>query len=269
LIIRRFVAFAIALSVVSLAFNAPAQETKKPFEPVPGMPGKDSVWVPTPFITLEKMYDLAKLTPKDFVMDLGSGDGRTVITAAKLGATAMGIEYEPEMVALAQKNAKAAGVSGKATFVKADLFETDFSKATVVTMFLLPTINEKLRPKILDMRPGTRVVSNTFDMQDWKPDVEVKAENCSNWCTALLWIVPAKVEGTWQTDKGPLTLKQTFQNFTGTLGSTPITNGKLDGSHMSFTAGANQFSGTVTGNAIDGVLTGKGTKAGLKATRAR
>jgi Methyltransferase domain len=266
---RLLLAVALAFVATSALAQAVKEPAKKPFEPYSGQPGKDVVWVPTPQETVNKMLEIAKVTPKDFLMDLGSGDGRTVITAAKLGATAMGIEYEPDMVALAQRNAKAAGVSGKATFVKADLFETDFSKATVITMFLLPTINEKLRPKILDMRPGTRVVSNTFDMQDWKPDLEVKAENCSNWCTALLWIVPAKVDGTWQTDKGPLTLTQTFQNFTGTLGSTPITNGKLDGSHMSFTAGANQFSGTVATNTIDGVLTGKGAKTSLKATRAR
>src|SRR4029453_7434927 len=169
------------------------QAPAKPFEPTVGQAGKDVVWVPTPQALVDKMLELAKVTPQDFVMDLGSGDGRTVITAAKLGATAMGIEYEPEMVALAQKNATAAGVSGKATFVKADLFETDFSKATVVTMFLLPSINMKLRPKILDMRPGPRIVANSFNMEDWDADqTETITDNCTSWCTALLWIVPAK-----------------------------------------------------------------------------
>ena len=149
-----------------------------------GQAGKDVVWVPTPQALVDKMLDMAKVTPKDFVMDLGSGDGRTVITAAKRGARAMGIEYNPDMVALSEKNAAEAGVTDKATFVKADLFETDFSKATVVTMFLLPSINLKLRPKILDMKPGTRVVSNTFDMEDWEADeTRVGRRDCTSWCT--------------------------------------------------------------------------------------
>ena len=126
--------------------------------------------MPTSETLVAKMLDLAKVTPQDYVIDLGSGDGRTVIAAAKRGATALGIEYNPDMVELSKKNAQAAGVAAKATFMKADLFETDFSKATVVTMFLLPTINMKLRPKILDMKPGTRIVSNTFTMEDWQPD---------------------------------------------------------------------------------------------------
>ena len=111
----------------------------------------------------------------------------------------MGIEYNPDMVELSKKNAAAAGVTDKATFVKADLFETDFSKAQVITMFLLPSINMKLRPKILDLKPGTRIVSNTFTMEDWQPDeTATVADDCTSWCTALLWIVPAKVDGTWQ-----------------------------------------------------------------------
>jgi len=260
----------LSVAAVLLAASVSAQQTQapaKPFEPTVGQAGKDVVWVPTPQALVDKMLELAKVTPQDFVMDLGSGDGRTVITAAKLGATAMGIEYEPDMVALAQKNAAAAGVTGKATFMKADLFETDFSKATVVTMFLLPSINIKLRPKILDMKPGTRVVSNTFTMEDWTPDRQETIPNCTNWCTALFWVVPAKVQGTWQTPQGPLALTQTFQNITGTLGSTPISNGKLNGPQITFTAGANQFSGTVNGDAIDGVMSGGGAKTNVHATR--
>src|SRR5215475_10516087 len=143
-----------------------------------------------------KMLDMAKVTPKDFLMDLGSGDGRTVIGAAKRGATAVGIEYNPDMVELSKRNAAQAGVTDKAQFMKADLFETDLSKATVITMFLLPDINLKLRSKILDLKPGTRIVSNTFTMDDWKADETASiTEGCTSWCTALLWIVPAKVEG--------------------------------------------------------------------------
>ena len=171
----------------------------KPFEPVVGQPGKDVVWVPTPQALVEKMLDMAKLTPQDFHMDLGSGDGRTVITAAKRGSRSMGIEYNPDMVELSKKNAAAAGVADRATFVKADIFETDFSKAQVITLFLLPSINLKLRPTILNMTPGTRIVSNSFTMDDWQPDEsQTIGGDCTSWCTAHLWIVPAKVEGTWK-----------------------------------------------------------------------
>ena len=217
---RRTVRSVVPALVVSLcAANAWAQEsTQKPFEPQVGQAGKDVVWVPTPQTLVDKMLDMAKVTPQDFVIDLGSGDGRTVITAAKRGARAMGIEYNPDMVALSERNAKTAGVTDKATFVKADLFETDFSKATVVTMFLLPSINLKLRPKILDMKPGTRIVANSFNMEDWEADeTETVGGDCTSWCTALLWIVPAKVEGTWTTPKGDLKLTQQFQKVTGTL----------------------------------------------------
>ena len=145
-------------------------DIQKPFEPVSGQAGKDVVWVPTPQATVDRMLDLTKVTPKDFVIDLGSGNGITVITAAKRGATAMGVEFNPDMVTLARRLASKAGVSAKATFVQGDLFEVDLSKATVITLFLLPEINERLRPKLLDLKPGTRVASNTFDMGDWQPD---------------------------------------------------------------------------------------------------
>src|SRR5687768_12027787 len=162
----------IFLVTVALAHGtAFAQATAtKPFEPQVGQAGKDVVWVPTPQALVEKMLDMAKLTPQDFHMDLGSGDGRTVITAAKRGARSEGIEYNPDMVALSQRNAKEAGVGDKAIFRRADIFETDFSKAQVITLFLLPQLNLKLRPAILNMRPGTRIVSNTFTMDDWTAD---------------------------------------------------------------------------------------------------
>jgi protein-L-isoaspartate O-methyltransferase len=156
----RIVACAVALSAFTTAAFAQAAQAPV-YEPQVGQAGKDVVWVPTPQALVDKMLDLAQVTPKDFLMDLGSGDGRTVITAAKRGLQAQGIEYNPDMVSLAQRNATTAGVGNRATFVKADLFETDFSKAQVITMFLLPSINMKLRPTILNMRPGTRIVSNT------------------------------------------------------------------------------------------------------------
>src|SRR5262249_24921003 len=151
------------------------------------------------------------------------------------------------------------GVSDKATFTKADLFESDFSKATVITMFLLPDINLKLRPRILNLKPGTRIVSNTFNMGEWTDDETAHVqEGCNNWYTAHLWIVHAKVEGTWQVPQGELTLKQTFQMITGTLksgnGSSQIANGKVTGEEISFSAGGNQYKGHVNGNAIEGTV---------------
>jgi hypothetical protein len=249
------VALVISLAAGSAYAQATSaqQPTTKPYEPKVGQAGKDVVWVPTSQALVDKMLDMAKVTPQDFVMDLGSGDGRTVITAAKRGATAMGIEYNPDMVELSKKNAAAAGVSAKATFMKADLFETDLSKATVITMFLLPDINLKLRPKILNLKPGTRVVSNSFTMGEWEADqTETISGDCTSWCTALFWIVPAKVEGTWKMPQGNLTLKQTFQELSGTLGSTPIKNGKMAGDQITFTAGTTTYTGHVNGNTIQG-----------------
>jgi len=225
------------------------------FQPQVGQDGKDVIWVPTPQGLVDKMLDMAKVTPKDYVIDLGSGDGRTVITAAKRGSKALGIEYNPDMVELSKRSAAKEGVSDKATFMKADLFESDFSQAQVITMFLLSSINLKLRPKILDLKPGTRIVSNTFDMADWKPDETASLPGCSSWCTAHLWIVPAKVEGTWKLSQGELTLKQTFQNISGTLkngASETAVSGKLNGEQISFNAGGTQYSGKVSGNSIEG-----------------
>ena len=245
---------ALALSFSLVAGSAFAQTGAKPkFEPESGQAGKDVVWVPTPQVTVDKMLSMAKVTPKDVVMDLGSGDGRTVISAAKLGARAMGVEYNPDMVELSKENAAKAGVSDKASFVKADLFETDLSKASVITMFLLPQINLKLRPKILELKPGTRIVSNSFTMDDWEADETATiTEDCTSWCTALLWIVPAKVEGTWTTPKGDLVLKQSFQMVTGTFAGKPIEDGRLRGDQLTFKAAGTEYTGQVTGTTIKG-----------------
>jgi precorrin-6B methylase 2 len=251
----------LALLTVLIATTAFAQATStedKPagqFEPRVGQPGKDVVWVPTPQALVDKMLDMAKVTPNDFVIDLGSGDGRTVITAAKRGATAMGIEYNPDMVELSKRNAQKEGMAAKATFVQADLFKADLSKATVITMFLLPSINMQLRPTILNLKPGTRIVANTFTMEDWDADeTQSVTDNCSSWCTALLWIVPAKVQGTWKTPQGNMTLTQEFQKVTGNLNGTAITSGKLAGDQISLTVGATTYTGRVNaaGNAIAG-----------------
>jgi SAM-dependent methyltransferase len=233
------------------------QPEQNPFEPTVGQAGKDVVWVPSPEGLVEKMLDMAKVTACDFVIDLGSGDGRTVIAAAKRGARALGIEYNPDMVELSKRNAAAAGVSDKATFVKADLFESDLSKATVITMFLLPSINLQLRPKILDLAPGTRVVSNSFTMEAWQDDDTVTlAQDCTSWCTAHFWIVPAKVNGTWSMPSGTLTLNQEFQMVTGTLGTQPVTAGRLRGSDITFTVGNAVYTGRVTGDTMSGTIKG-------------
>ncbi|MGE5818238.1 MAG: class I SAM-dependent methyltransferase [Deltaproteobacteria bacterium] len=252
----RKIVLAFSLLLFAAGAVAQAQPAKEEYQPQVGQAGKDVVWVPTPQALVDRMLDMGKVTAKDYVIDLGSGDGRTVITAAKRGAKALGIEYNPDMVELSKRNAAKEGVTDKASFVKADLFESDFSQATVITMFLLPDINLRLRPKILNLKPGTRIVSNSFDMGEWKPDETVNAgEGCTNWCTAYLWIVPAKVEGTWKLPQGELALKQTFQMVSGTLkngaNTTQISNGKLNGDQISFTAGGTQYTGRVNGNMMD------------------
>jgi len=251
------IAFALLLACSAPVAFAQAQKAPAPaYEPSVGQEGKDVVWVPTPQVLVDKMLDMAKVTTKDFLMDLGSGDGRTVITAAKRGVRALGVEYNPDMVELSRRNAEKEGVAKLATFVKADLFETDFSKATVITMFLLPDINLQLRPKILDLKPGTRIVSNTFTMGEWIADDTQNVEKgCgSSWCTALLWIVPAKTAGTWQTPHGELVLKQQFQMLAGTLrtgGKTLALKGKVRGDEVSFTAGGREYRGRMNGSQLE------------------
>jgi SAM-dependent methyltransferase len=249
---------ALGLLVMTTGGFALAQPAKD-FTPEVGQAGKDVVWVPTPQALVDKMLDMAKVTPNDYVIDLGSGDGRTVITAAKRGVRAHGIEYNPDMVELSKRNAAKEDVGDKATFTKADLFESDFSQAQVITMFLLSSINMKVRPKILDLKPGTRIVSNTFDMGEWQPDETAKIDGCEHWCTAHLWIVPAKVGGTWKLPQGELTLKQTFQMISGTLRSGNVSapiKGKLNGDQISFAAGNATYTGRVNGNAIEGAVKG-------------
>jgi len=252
-----------AMVAITCAIAQPAPV----FEPKVGQRGKDVVWVPTNQNLVDKMLDIAKVTAQDYVIDLGSGDGRTVITAAKRGATAHGIEYNPDMVELSKKNAEKEGVSARATFEKADIFQSDFSKATVITMFLLPNLNIKLRPAILDMKPGTRVVSNSFDMGDWRADETVSLNGnggCTSHCTAYFWIVPAKVQGTWKTPQGELTLEQTYQDIKGTLKDgnviAPVTEGKMTGDKIAFTAGGTRYTGTVSGS----TMTGKANKGGVE-----
>ena len=239
--------------------QAPAAE---PFVPRSGMPGKDVVWVPSPTATVERMMDVAKVTPNDFVIDLGSGDGRNVIAAAKRGARALGVEFNPDMVALSQRLAKEAGVADKAQFVQGDMYEADISKATVMALFLLPVNMNKLAPKFFNLAPGSRIAANTFGIDGWEPDMRVTlpaASECESWCEALLWVVPAKVAGTWQVPNGTLTLTQEYQMVQGTLaaagGQTHAVQGRLNGEEITFTANGMTYKGKVAGNAIAGMVT--------------
>jgi SAM-dependent methyltransferase len=259
---------AVCLAACLALQTAQAQTGPKPTKPLVGQEGKDAIWVPTPNALIDAMLDLAKVTPQDKVVDLGSGDGRAVIAAAKRGASARGIEFDSNLVAVSRVNAAKAGVSDKATFEQADMFATDFSDSTVVVLFLLPQLNEKLRPSILNMRPGTRVVSNTFEMGGWFPDeVSSLKEECDFFfCKALLWIVPAKVGGDWRigADGVPetLSLKQQFQTVTGTItngGVVTAVSGRLRGDRLTFTAGTAEYTGTVRGDVMEGT-----TKSGTK-----
>lgn len=255
---KRFGIRQVALAAVfGLVASSVAAQTPSvaPFEPKVGQAGKDVVWVPTPQSLVERMLDIAKVTPDDYVIDLGSGDGRTVIAAAKRGLRAHGIEYNPDMVKLAQDEARRAGVSDRATFEQADLFTRidELRKADVITMFLLSSINVRLRPDLLDLEPGTRIVSNTFRMAEWEPDQESRVEgDCTSWCEALLWIVPAKVDGAWQLGSETLQITQAFQRFTGTLGGREFEDGRLDGRTITFTVGNTAYTGTVDGDTMTG-----------------
>lgn len=233
----------------------------RPFEPYEGQPGKDVVWVPTPRALVEKMLDLAAVTPRDFVVDLGSGDGRMVIAAAKRGARALGVEYDPDMVRLARKNAAEAGVSDKATFVQADMFEADFKQATVLALFLLPGNLRKLSPKFMDLAPGTRIVSNTYKIDGWEEtDIAYGDNFCITWCTAYLYLVPANVAGAWRLPGAEVRFTQQMQYLSGTVvypgGHHVAAEGQVKGDHVRFSAGLNTYNGRVKGDEISGEASG-------------
>ena len=234
----------------------PAQKAPT-YEPQSGQEGKDVVWVPTPQVLVDRMLNMAKVTANDFVMDLGSGDGRTVITAAKRGARAVGVEYNPDMVELSKRAAEKAGVADKAQFVQGDMYVADISRATVLALFLLPENMNKLVDKFLALKPGSRIVANQFAVTGWTPDETGRADgDCGSWCTWLLYIVPAPVAGRWQFESGELQLEQQFQAFNGTYtvngASTLVTDGRLRGDEISFTAGGRQYRGKVNAGAMTG-----------------
>jgi SAM-dependent methyltransferase len=270
--IRRALIVSCALALGACASLQPTEPKSAPapaesadaFEPRVGQEGKDVIWVPTPEILVERMLDLAKVTPRDFVIDLGSGDGRNVIAAAKRGARALGVEYNPKMVEYSRRAAAKAGVTGKATFVHGDMFEADISQATVLALFLLTTNLDKLAPKFLEMKPGTRIVSNGFQITCWEADVTSTVEgDCGAWCTAYLYIVPAKAAGTWQLPKGELVLEQNAQTVTGSVTvdgkQSKIEKGRLSGERITFNANGVQYAGRVTGETMQ--LTPQGAAA--------
>ncbi|MBY0439121.1 MAG: class I SAM-dependent methyltransferase [Burkholderiales bacterium] len=223
-------------------------------------PGRDVIYVPTRLQTVERMLDFAEVKPGETLVDLGSGDGRIVLAAAKRGANARGIELDEGRFNIANCWAQEMGLTGKARFLQANIFEHNFTDAAVVTMYLLPGLNIKLRPIVLDMRPGTRVVSHAFTMGDWEADRTESVAGSNQ--TIYLWIVPAKVAGSWTltpASGSPVTLSltQTYQKFEGGNGTTKVAKGSLRGDQISFTlvensGAARDFTGRVVGDRIEG-----------------
>jgi precorrin-6B methylase 2 len=252
--------FATLAAVLTNAAALRAQTASGGYEPKVGQPGKDVVWVPNPPEMVERMMDLAQVTPDDLVVDLGSGDGRNVIAAAKRGARARGVEYNADLVELSRRRAAEAGVGDRATFVEGDMYEADFADATVLALFLLPENLRKLTPKFVELKPGTRIVANTFGLSGWTPEATTRMEDgCRSWCEAMLYIVPARVQGTWKMEDGTLDLQQTYQTITGTLttgGQTAaLEEAAVRGDEVSFTAAGVQYRGRIDGNRIEGTRT--------------
>ena len=249
-------------AALTLALPAAAQPKDKDYEPQVGQAGKDVIWVPTPDDVVERMLRMAQVTPNDYVVDLGAGDGKIAIAAAKkFGARALGIEYNPEMAKHAQRNVEKAGVTARARIIQGDIFVTDFTQASVVTMYLLPALNLKLRPQILAMRPGTRVVSHSFNMEDWEPDETSNLDGRR----AYFWLVPANIAGTWNLESGgerhELALEQRYQKVDGSITLKGMQAGlrdtRLRGAALSFAyvdqnGMRRDFSGRVNGNRMEG-----------------
>lgn len=231
----------------------------------------DVQWVPTPQVVVDRMLSLAEVDENDLIYDLGSGDGRIVITAAtRYGTRGVGIDIDPDRIADARANAEMAGVSDLVEFVEADLFETDLSEATVVTLYLLNSLNRKLRPKLLEeLEPGTPVVSHAFDMGEWTPDITRSVEGKM----VYMWVVPARLDGRWELsmrgDNGEqqfyvLDLEQDFQHLSGIAdtsreGPIEVRDGRLAGKHVSFTLSGpdntpRRFDGEVNGNSMSGTV---------------
>jgi SAM-dependent methyltransferase len=240
------------------------------YQPKSGQLGKDVVWVGNPESMVQKMLDVAAVTPQDYVIDLGSGDGRNVIAAAKRGARAHGIEYNGELVELAKSLAAKERVSDRATFERGDVFAADFSKASVVVLFLTPEMNIRLRPKLLALKAGARIVANTFAIGDWNPDESFStSDSCEKFCSGRLWLVPAKVAGVWKLPQGELVIKQNYQSFSGTLtsgnGAAPV-SGRIRGDQIAFTASGTHYTGKVDGAVMEGFARKSGLDSKFRGT---
>jgi hypothetical protein len=252
-----------------LASAAVGPAFSQKYEPHVGQAGKDVIWVPTPDEVVERMLTMAMVGPGDIHFDLGAGNGKIAIAAAKRGAVATGIEYNPEMAKYANEQAQAAGVAGvgpgKAVIRQADIFVTDFSKATVITLYLLPTLNMKLRPQILSMKPGTRVVSHSFTMEDWEAD-EISSLDGRR---AYFWLVPAQVGGNWSLEiangtHNEVVFEQTFQKIGGWVNLTKTVQGglreaRLRGPDINFayvdqSGLRREFTGKVDGKRMEGTF---------------
>ena len=254
------------LALAAGAASAQTPPATEPYKPRMGQEGKDVVWIPSPESMVEKMLDMTRVTPRDFVVDLGSGDGRNVIAAAKRGARSLGVEYNPDLVELSKRNAAAAGVGDKATFVQGDMFAADISEATVLVLFLIPDNLARLTPKFLALKPGTRIVSNTYEIGGgWEPDESDRIALCASWCGAHLYIVPASVAGTWRLPDGELTLVQEFQYVAGTYEmngiSLQVEDGRLRGDEISFTVNKVEYTGRIKGDTMEGVAKGRESRA--------
>jgi len=257
-VIRLILALLLPLALVSASLAHDVPPVRKPD---PYIPGRDVPWVPTPQVLVDKMLDMARLTPQDVVVDLGSGDGRNVIAAARRGARARGIEFNPALVEESKRRAAEAGVA--VTFTEGDMFKADISDATVLPLFLFPENLDQLVPKLLALRPGTRIVNNGYEFSRWEYDEigYVEGEACGHWCVAYLYVVPARVAGTWRTDQGELELQQDFQWLSGTLTAhgqrIPIARGRLHGDVIRFNVGATRYTGRVSGDTISGRIAGE------------
>ena len=249
------------------------------YQPQRGQSGKDVIWIPTSPELVTRMLNMAKVTSQDIVYDLGAGDGIIAITAAKqFGARAYGIEYNPQMALHAQNNARAAGVADKVSIRQGDIFEEKFDEATVVTMYLLPHLNLKLRPTLLKMKPGTRILSHAFDMNEWEADEKVS----NDYAHAFMWVVPSPVEGTWTLQEVDskaqvqLDIQQSFQRIGGSITErgrkTPLLGAQLRGDKIAFQyMGADQklrsITAQVNGNRMNGVTSLQGGQLPIEAIR--
>ena len=255
-----------AACLVVAAAHGAARAAEAQYQPRVGQDGKDVIWVPSPEVIVEKMLDMARVTAGDFVIDLGSGDGRNVIGAAKRGARARGVEFNPELVEHARRLAAAAGVAARAEFVQGDMYAADVSPASVLALFLIPDNLRKLMPKFLAMQPGSRIVSNTYEVPGWPSDAaETVRKDCAAFCIVFLYVVPAQVAGSWRTPDGDLVFEQDFQRVSGSYEfngiNLPLENGRLHGTEISFTVNGVEYTGRVDGDVMAGMAKGRNTSA--------